>query len=59
MSVANPWPEAIKEMRRLADMILKEDGDRDHMNTSNLKVPVTVAAAKVLRICADELEKRV
>jgi len=33
------------------------DGDRDHMNKSNLFCPQTVAAAQCLRLCADEIER--
>ncbi len=48
----------IDALRRIADKMLHVDGDRDHMNRSDLSVEITVAAAKALRICADELEKR-
>jgi len=47
----------IKALRLMAEDILKTDGDRDHMNPSRLTVKQTVAVAKALRLCADELER--
>ena len=48
----------IEALRETANVILRVDGDRDHTNRSDLTVKVTTIAAKMLRICADELETR-
>ena len=47
----------LKLIHALVDKILRIDGDRDYMNTSDLTVVETVIAAKALRICANEIER--
>lgn len=47
----------IQALRDMADAILKVDGDRDHMNRSDLTVVQTVLVARALQVCADLFDR--
>jgi len=52
-------PDILATMfRGAADVIVSADGDRDHMNPSNLKVEQTLAFAQMLRCAADKINPR-
>ncbi len=44
-------------LEKCADDILRTDGDRDYMNTSNLTVQATTALADLLRLAALKLSR--
>lgn len=45
-------------LRLVAQTIMREDGDRDYMNPSNLNVQQTTAIADLLRTTADRLDAK-
>ena len=49
-------PNHIQMLRTIADEMMRVDGDRDHMNKSDLTVEQSLACAEALRVCADEFE---
>lgn len=51
-----PVEEIVQGLRACADSVVSVDGDRDHMNPSNMKCGQTQAIARVLLIAADKLE---
>jgi hypothetical protein len=48
--------QVVAALRFLADGIMQADGDRDHLNQSNLLCEQTQNGARVLREIADWLE---
>lgn len=48
--------QAIRTLRSSAETIMRVDGDRDHMNRSDLKCEQTQTAARLMREIADFLK---
>lgn len=48
-------PHDIQTLRAVAEIIIRIDGDRDHMNHSDLSCEQTVAIARLMRSIANRL----
>ena len=48
--------EIAKALRSCADLIIKIDGDRDHMNHSDLTCEQVMEMAKIMHAAADKLD---
>ena len=47
--------EMVRALRTAARLALANDGDRDHMNHSNLKCEQTMAFVRLMRAAADRI----